>query len=132
MNVYCLMNHQLTSAQERELINRYGSDGIILPSAEISSAWMNSPVDAAFKRSSLSPFLSWIEGIPPSSAIVLQGEAGAAFALIDYALRRNLIVLHSVTERKVSEVRRGEIVTRRCEFEHICFREYQRIEEMCI
>lgn len=132
MNAYCLMNHQLTAAQENELIHRYGAERIVFPPAGISSAWMNIPVEAVLKRSSVSPFLTWIDSIPPSSAVVLQGEAGASFALIDYALRRNLVVLHSVTERKASEARRGEIVTRKYEFEHVCFREYHRIEELSV
>lgn len=127
---YCLMNHVLTEGQRNELFVKYACSQVCLPPAELSLAWCAVPVDIVIAKGFFTPFLSWIDSFADDSIFVIQGEAGASFALVDYAMSHHLTVLHSVTERKAKETRNGEKVFRMYEFEHVCFRKYFRMEDL--
>jgi len=64
--------------------------------------------------------------------VIIQGESGMTFLLVDYALSRNLLPVFAVTKRVAREERDGEIVHREYTFEHVCFRKYQYFSELSI
>jgi hypothetical protein len=125
MTAYCLLNHALTEKQTTELKDRFGSSRIMYPEAELSAAWSNVPTGETLSAEYLSPFVRWISGADKGDILVIQGEAGAVFALVDFALDRGLVPLHSVTQRIARENRDGEKVIRTHVFEHLCFRPYR-------
>jgi hypothetical protein len=127
INVYCLLNHTLTAGQTAELKNDFGARRIVYPEAELSAAWSAVPTEKTLPAEYLLPFIRWLSTAKKGDALVLQGEAGAAFALVDFALNRGLVPLHSVTRRVACESREGERVLRSHVFEHVCFRRYERI-----
>jgi hypothetical protein len=125
VNAYCLLNHVLTANQIGELKNDFGVERIMYPEPELSAAWSNIPTEKTLTADHLLPFSRWLSAANKGDVVILQGEAGAAFALVDFCLSRGLVPLHSVTRRIARESREGEKVLRSQVFEHVCFRRYR-------
>ena len=68
---------------------------------------------------------NWLSSAGKGDFLIVQGEFGTTFMIVDYALKKNLIPLHAVTKRVAKEQRNGEIVSRQYVFEHVCFRKYE-------
>ncbi|MEL5720922.1 MAG: CRISPR-associated protein Csx20 [Treponemataceae bacterium] len=122
---FCLLNHKLTEGQIKELSDKYNSTHIQYPPDNVKSLWRNLPTDKKLSRQTLSVITEWLIDANKNDIIILQGEAGYSFALVDYALKRQLLPLHSVTKRVAKEIYEGEKVHRTYVFEHICFRPYE-------
>ena len=76
-------------------------------------------------RSIIKAVTTWLDSAEEKDVLVIQGEFGSTFIMVDYALKNKLIPLHAVTKRVESEQRDGEIVHRQYVFEHVCFRPYE-------
>jgi hypothetical protein len=124
-NAFCLLNHQLTAKQIEELTRSSGSERINYPPEELAALWSAIPTDCELKAAHLAPFLAWLGEAREGDLVVLQGEFGAAFALVDFALQRGLVPVYAVTKRVAEESRDGEVVRRTYIFEHVCFRRYR-------
>lgn len=124
-NVLCLLNHELTEKQRIELSNGYAVDEILVPPPALKTLWASIPTGESLSRSIFSPIVHWLGDTSRSGDyLVIQGEFGATFFLIEYAFAQHLIPLHSVTKRIAQETRVAEIVYRSYVFEHIRFRRY--------
>jgi hypothetical protein len=130
VTTHCLLNHPLTQNQITELETVFNSGRIVYPPAGVSSAWGGIPAEKSLSAEHLRPFTQWLSAAHEGDCVVLQGEAGATFALVDFALSRGLVPLHSVTQRVARENRDGEKVFRSYVFEHICFRRYRYFDEL--
>jgi len=121
-NAFCLLNHEITPKQIDELNSRFGVKHIIHPPDCISALWGDIPTDTELF---IEPFINWLNAAQRGDLVILQGEFGATFRLVDFALKKELVPLYSVTKRIAKETRDGEKVYRSYIFEHICFRQYQ-------
>ncbi len=124
--VFCLLNHVLTYNQILELKTKFGAETIEYPPDSIKELWGNLPTTNEIIPQTFEIIIDWLccKNAKKSDVIILQGEAGHSFYLIDYALKKDLIPIHSVTKRIAKETIEGEIVKRFYVFEHICFRKY--------
>ena len=125
MKAFCLLNHPLTKNQENELLDKYSCDKIIYPSKELAAAWSQIPAVPENDRSVIKLVTAWLSSAEEKDVLVIQGEFGATFIMVDYALKNKMIPLHAVTKRVETEQRDGEIVHRQYVFEHVCFRRYE-------
>jgi hypothetical protein len=125
VNAYSLLNHVLTASQIGELENNFGVKRIMYPEPELGAAWGDIPTEKTLTADHLLPFSRWLTAAAKGDVVILQGEAGATFALVDLCLSRGLVPLHSVTRRIARESREGEKVLRSHVFEHVCFRRYR-------
>ncbi len=125
---FCLLNHQLTQRQVEELARVYHSEETILPDGELSGLWAQinpeHDVDPLVGR-----VVSWLESAREGDLLVVQGEFGATFRLVDYALKRGLVPLYATTRRVAREARDGERVHREYIFEHVRFKKYEYFRE---
>lgn len=124
--VFCLLNHSLTANQINELKTKFGTETIEYPPDSIKELWSNLPTTDKIIPETIDTIRNWLcsKNVKKNDVIILQGEAGYSFYLIDYALKKKLIPIHSVTKRIAKETIDGEIVKRFYVFEHICFRKY--------
>ncbi len=125
---YCLLNHSLTQNQLAELKEKFGTTEIVYPVEKIASTWAQMPVAPVLDRNVIQTIVDWLSTARTGDVLVVQGEFGATFMIVDYAIRRGLIPLHAVTRRVAQEHREGEQVHRQYVFEHVCFRRYERYE----
>lgn len=124
MKAYCLLNHVLTDNQINELSTSYNCNEIEYANQTISQIWSQLPPQKNIDISIINKITQWLENAVENDVLIIQGEFGYTFALVDYALGRKLIPVHAVTKRVAQEQRNGEIVERKYIFEHVCFRKY--------
>lgn len=125
---YCLLNHSLTQNQLAELKERFESEEIIYPSDELSKKWSQVPATPDLDIDLISNVTDWLSSANQNDILIVQGEFGSTFMLVDYALKKNLVPIYAVTTRISKEVRVGEQVQKVNVFEHVCFRKYKFYE----
>jgi hypothetical protein len=119
------LNHGLTERQKAELAVDFACASLIYPPEELAARWRDVSTAKDLILAWLKPFTDWLAGAQAGDVVVIQGEAGFSFALVDFALQRGLVPVHAVSRRIGKESRNGEKVVRQYEFEHICFRRYR-------
>jgi len=129
-DIFCLLNHELTSKQKEELHSSFGGKDIIYPPESISALWAGIPTVKELTKAHLEPFTAWLHEARPGDTLVLQGEHSATFALAGFALQKGLVPVCAVTERTTQEVQDGEKVIKKNIFEHICFRKYRHYKDL--
>ena len=128
--VFCLINHELTPRQVDELYTSFKAESNIFPPAPIASLWKDIPVVEEFTLAMFDPIIDWLQDANPGDVLVIQGEFGATFTIVDFALQNGLIPVSAVTKRIVQETREGEKVVKNNFFEHICFRKYSYYKDL--
>ncbi len=77
----------------------------------------------------LEPIIKWLdEKSNVGDFVLVQGDFGAVFLMVDFCLNNGLIPIYSVTKREASEevLEDGSIV-KVSRFNHIAFRRYERL-----
>ena len=123
---FCLLNHVLTQNQLDELEQKYQITKIEYPPKTVSLIWAQIPTTSQLLKSDLCPVLEWLKSAEQGDVLIVQGEFGSTFAVVDWALSKVLIPIYAVTKRIENEEKQGEKVIRHYIFEHECFREYRR------
>ena len=109
--------------------NKWGCVSVVYPPESLSAAWSQVPVLEHIPDVFFTPFVQWLGAARAGDLVIIQGEFGSTFMLVDYVLRRGLVALHAVTKRIAAETREGETVRRQYVFEHVCFRKYEYWED---
>ena len=125
VKAFCLLNHELTQNQILELKNRFNVENIIYPPEELSRKWSQIPAEKELDKTIIGNVINWLTAANKGDLLIVQGEFGATFMIVDYALKNELIPLHAVTKRVAVEHRDGEVVSKQYVFEHVCFRKYE-------
>ena len=87
--------------------------------------WSQIPAVEEIDMNVINAVINWLSSANQNDVLIVQGEFGSTFMVVDYALKKNLIPVHAVTKRIAQETREGEIVKRQYVFEHVCFRRYK-------
>ena len=125
VKAFCLLNHELTQNQILELKNRFNVENIIYPPEELSRKWSQIPAEKELDKTIIGNVINWLTPAKNGDLLIAQGEFGATFMIVDYALKNELVPLHAVTKRVAVEHRDGEVVSKQYVFEHVCFRKYE-------
>lgn len=125
---FCLLNHQLTQKQITELEAVFCSEAVMYPDVELANMWaqINPEHDTQLL---VDRVILWLQQVKSGDYLIIQGEFGTTFKLVDYALKNGLIPIYATTKRIAKEVREGERVHREYIFEHVCFKKYEYFEE---
>lgn len=126
---YCLLNHDLTENQKNELFGKFYVSQVIYPDEELKSNWAQVPATESFDRKIIAQIINWLSAAKESDCLIIQGEFGSTFLIVDYALKNKLIPLHAVTKRCSVEEKNGESIIKKIEFQHVCFRKYMNYED---
>ena len=121
---FCLLNHMLTQNQIAELKERFDITEIVYPSEELSKKWAQIPPSRELDFSIVKSVVEYLNSASTGDILIIQGETGASFMLVDYALKKHLVTIYAVTARVSKEVAAGEQVVKQNVFEHVCFRQY--------
>jgi hypothetical protein len=96
----------------------------------LSGKWSQIPTTENLDKSVLDSVTAWLADAEENDVLIIQGEFGSTFAIVDFALKKDLIPVHAVTQRIATESRDGEKVSRSYVFEHICFRRYKYFNQV--
>ena len=123
-----LFNHRLTDNQCLDATDLLGVRKFVYPSEEINALWRAVPPGVADLRPVLAPVFTWMgrQGTA-GDFILVQGDFGATYLVVDHALKNGMIPVYSTTERRAGEqVLEDGTVSTVHEFRHVRFREYGR------
>jgi hypothetical protein len=126
--MFLLFNHTVTAAQTKEALNSLEVEKIIDLPDYLKSIWSNIPPDLECLGCYLEPVKAWLSmKAHPGDYVLIQGDFGATYLAVDFALGRKLIPVYSTTQRQAEEKLQPDgsirVVHR---FEHCRFRKYGR------
>ncbi|MGI6425694.1 MAG: CRISPR-associated protein Csx20 [Tepidanaerobacteraceae bacterium] len=125
--VFLLFSHKLTTLQMNELKNKYKVDKMVYLPTELQDIWSNVPPELSSIKNHLQDILIWLkENSNPEDLVLVQGEFGAVFILVNFCKKEGLIPIYSTTKRQVSEeILDDETIHVSRKFTHVRFREFE-------
>lgn len=104
-NMFLMFNHSLSKNQETDAQNIWGTQlqFIELPT-QLKALWAQIPADKKGLFDTLAPFRKWLEKEScPNDVVLIQGDFGATWLMVQYALDNSLVPVYSVTVRQARE-----------------------------
>jgi hypothetical protein len=127
-DLYLIFNHQLTEIQAKAAVTQLEIQRIHSFPDELQALWGQIPSDIPELTPYLSPVIHWLKNLAkPYDYVLIQGDFGACYILVQEAFRLGLIPIYSTTQRKVVEEQGADGAVRLThEFRHVIFRKYER------
>jgi len=124
-----IFNHTLTARQIEDAYGSLGVGDIILPPDDLADLWQQVPSGLEKLDEYLQPLAGWLTKIAiESDYVLIQGEFGATFYLVFFALKHRFVPIYSTTRREALEeyLPGGEVEVKH-RFRHVRFRKYQGV-----
>lgn len=124
--IFIIFNHSLTDIQETDARDHLGVERIISPPGELQSLWRQVPADFEGIDGYLAPVKDWlsVQG-RPGDFVLVQGDFGATWIMVNHAFKLGLVPVYSTTERLAEETITGDGAVRLVHhFRHRRFRRY--------
>lgn len=120
------MNHILLDTQIHDAQQAFGDLDFIEPPQHISELWANISPQLPCLSEFLQPVKDWLDTVADNGDYVLvQGDLGACYLMVSYAMEKQLIPIYATTQRIAFERRSSDgIIFSEREFKHIKFRKY--------
>ena len=124
--LFLIFNHELTHSQEEDAIATLGIRSISDLPPDLKALWRQIPAELPALHDYLAPIMTWLETHGEKGDYVLiQGDFGACYNLVNFTFHIGLIPIYSTTERKVVEERGADgTVKMTHQFKHRIFRRY--------
>ncbi len=124
--LYLLFNHTLTPYQVRDAEIYWDiTEFVVLPEA-LQALWGNIPPDKDLNLvMHLKPIVDYFRKMKYKGYVLVQGDFGGVFYLVNQLQSMGYTPLYATTKRKVVEEKLPDntIVSKRI-FKHVCFRKY--------
>ncbi|MHA1793736.1 MAG: CRISPR-associated protein Csx20 [Promethearchaeota archaeon] len=121
-------SHQLTENQEENAREVLKVNEFITLSDDLQQLWSNIPPKLESLTNYLSPLKEWIEKTTSKGDLILvHGDFGAVFQIVEFAFKLGLRPVYATTERKIIEKKMpdGTVNISRI-FKHVLFRNYEK------
>ncbi|SHF33153.1 hypothetical protein SAMN02745206_01774 [Desulfacinum infernum DSM 9756] len=121
-----LFNHTLTEQQLHDAENSLGITRFVEPPPSVRALWSSIPADAEALEPLLEPVRRWIDAAAvPGDHVLVQGDFGATYLMVNHCLERGLVPVYATTRRKATEELLPDGSVRLTHnFEHRRFRRY--------
>jgi len=123
-----IFNHRITALQEEDARVSLRVERIIDLPEDLKAIWRQVPAELEAIEGYLGPIKAWLAGRGKKGDYVLiQGDFGACFIMVNVAMEQGLIPIYSTTQREALE-EHGEDGTVKIihQFRHRIFRRYGR------
>lgn len=125
-----LMSHDMSDIQKNDAHENLKVTKIIEAPPNIKKIWGNIEPISDLNTVKLDEIVSWIkENSNKQDYVLVQGEFGATFYIVDYCFKNNLIPVYATSIRRVEETRQGEKVITNRVFVHEGYRRYIRYDK---
>ncbi len=126
--LFLIFNHQITSTQEASARSALGVKNIVNLPAELQELWSNLPPELPEIKDYLKPIEAWLFAkARVGDYVLVQGDFGACYLMVNYALEHNLSPVYSTTQREVLEEEQPNGAVKVIHhFQHEIFRRYER------
>ncbi len=124
--LFIVFNHKLTTGQIADAKETLGIAELIYPDKELSVQWSTIPPETDSVVEAVAPFLVWLrKAARPGDYVLIQGEFGATWMLVNHSFNNGLIPIYSTTVRIAEEEQTAEgEVKLSHRFKHVRFRKY--------
>ena len=127
--MFLIISHILTSEQKAEAREKYNITNFTSLPDELQTLWSQVPAELPSIRKYIMPIKNWLATNANSGDIVLvQGDFGATFMIVDYCLDNNLLPVYATTKRNVEETILNENIISKRKFSHVFFRLYEGLK----
>ena len=99
-----LFNHQLTPDQELDARQQLEITRVVEPPEDLRELWGNVPPDLPELGAYLEPIKHWLAAhAAPGDCVLIQGDFGATYLMVNFAFERSLVPVYATTERAATE-----------------------------
>jgi len=125
-----LFSHELTEEQKEDANTALDAREFLVLPDNLQKLWMNIPPTISSLSDYLKPFRKWMsENSNRGDYVLIQGDFGAVYSMVNYAFLMGLIPVYSTTEREVVvEQMQGNTVKSERIFQHKMFRRYEGVD----
>ncbi len=128
--LFILLSHRINDEQLLLLIRMYGAIELIYLPENLQTTFSNVDPNLQSLKNISVEIISWLKTYPISLSdkVVLQGESGLCFILLQWLFKQNIEVIYSTTLRHCKEIKlaNGSIELRHF-IKPIQFRKYQNL-----
>ncbi|MBF0230068.1 MAG: hypothetical protein HQK63_10880 [Desulfamplus sp.] len=124
--LFLIFNHEITQEQRLDAENSLGVSNFVDLPTQLKELWKQIPAELESVKEYLLPICDWLSQNGKSGDYVLiQGDFGGVYYLVNWAFELEIVPLYSTTERNAVEIkgRNGEIRLSHI-FRHVRFRKY--------
>ena len=124
--LFLLFNHRVTAAQQSAARKQLGVAALITLPPELQQLWSQIPPEFPALAAYLEPLESWLASRAQAGDYVLiQGDFGATFLMVRFALNHDLIPVYATTSRQAIEEHLPDGAVKMVHrFQHQMFRKY--------
>lgn len=126
--IFLVFSHQLTKGQMEDAYSTFGVDEFIYLPDDLKKVWASIPPEEESIRFCVDRIAEWIkQNSRKGDYVLIQGDFGATFLLVDFCFESGLIPVYSTTARDADEraFNDGTVKVQRI-FRHVRFRKYER------
>lgn len=126
-SLFTIFSHKLTEAQKEDAFQKLDCDEIVTLPQQLQQLWSQIPPEGSIDTfiDKFKKYLS--ENSQKGDYILIQGEFGATFTLVNWCLDNDRIPIYATTKRVAKEIesKNGEVKKLNV-FKHVQFRRYKR------
>ncbi len=123
--LFLLFSHTLTPSQKEDARKSLGVEQFVSLPDNLQKLWSNIPPDLPNLKEYLIPIKNFLkENAKEGDIVLIQGDFGGCFEMVNFVKSLNLKAVHSTTKRDVIEKTVNGKVEKFSVFEHVIFREY--------
>ncbi len=125
-SLFLLFNHRLTPDQEQDAVSSLGVRDMVSLPADIGELWRQIPPELSELGDCLRPIREWLASrAKVHDYVLIQGDFGACFLMVKFALEQGLIPVYATTKREAVEEHQPDgSVKMTHRFQHYQFRKY--------
>ena len=123
-SLFLIFNHDITPVQETDARNSLGVQQIINMPPDLKELWRQIPPDLSKISDYLNPVKDWLAcQARKNDYVLIQGDFGACFIMVNVAFEIGLIPIYSTTQREaVEEYKEDGTINLSHQFKHRIFR----------
>lgn len=125
--LFLIFSHKLTVEQVRDAKESLGIDEFVSLPDNLQAIWSQVSPYSELPLTELNKIVDWLKfESNKGDYILVQGDFGATFYVVDFCLKNNLIPVYS-TSRRISVEKNGNNnkIVKTNIFEHVTFRRYK-------
>lgn len=124
--LFLLFSHTITPDQEDDAKANWGVSSFVGLPNHFQEQFSNIPAELENLDDYLQPVKEWLlNHVKPTDLVLIQGDFGATYSLVDFCKKNGMIAIYATTERQSIDTIQPDnsILTQRV-FKHKIFRKY--------
>lgn len=102
--MFLMFNHSFSKTQEQQAGKSMNVQQVIEMPELLKKLWQQVPAESNTLKSYLSPLRKWLSEKPKKNDIILiQGDFGATYLMVEFAFKLNLIPVYATSVRRATE-----------------------------